>query len=135
MTNLVDNQDLLSFIAEGEDKFPEELKLFLRRVKFAFNERLKSPNCTFNEDFAKEEITNFVSLVNKQCETLHHYKSQALTYLNSLGLSPAEFNDRFKRECRSIDNKIDEMLLWYFRYLNRTFGVKVQYTVGINPRW
>lgn len=59
------------------------------------------------------------------------YKNKAIHFLNSLSLTPEEFEYRFKKAKRDIDSKIPEFVLWYYGYLRKKYNVRVQYTVYI----
>lgn len=68
------NQNIQNYL---EDFSPEDLEKaspFIQdafsRVKYAFNSRLNFKDCPFTVDFAKEELTRFVSLALKEEEKI-----------------------------------------------------------------
>lgn len=129
------NQDIQNYL---EDFYPEDLEKaspFIQdafsRVKYAFNSRLNFKDCPFTVDFAKEELTRFVSLALKEEEKIWGYKNDAIHYLNSLSLSQEEFNYRLHRSFADIEQIVPNFVHWYYRYLRRQYNVNVQYTVYI----
>lgn len=122
---------LEDFTVEGLDKLSPFVQDAFSRVKYAFNSRLNFKDCSFTVDFAKEELAKFVSVCLKKEDKAWEYKNNALHHLNSLSLTPEEFDYRFKKAKRDIDSKIPDFVLWYYRYLKGKYGVRVQYTVYI----
>lgn len=122
---------LEDFTVGGLDKLSPFLQDAFSRVRYAFNSRLNSKDCSFTVDFAKEELARFVSVCLKQEDKAWEYKNNALHLLNSLSLTPEEFEYRFKKAKRDIDSKIPDFVLWYYRYLKKKYDVRVQYTVYI----
>ena len=122
---------LEDFSVEGLDKLSPFLQDAFSRIKYAFNSRLNFKDCSFTVDFAKEELTRFVSVCLKKEEEVWRYKNNAIYYLNNLSLTREEFNFRWKRERENLDRKIPDFVLWYYRYLRKKYDVKVQYTVYI----
>lgn len=129
------NPNIQNYLEDFSVESLEELSPFLQdafsRVRYAFNSRLNSKDCSFTVDFAKEELARFVSVCLKQEDKVWEYKNNALHLLNSLSLTPEEFDYRFKKAKRDIDSKIPDFVLWYYRYLKEKYDVRVQYTVYI----
>jgi len=129
------NPNIQNYLEDFSVESLEELSPFLQdafsRVRYAFNSRLNSKDCSFTVDFAKEELARFVSVCLKQEDKAWEYKNNALHLLNSLSLTPEEFDYRFKKAKRDIDSKIPDFVLWYYRYLKEKYDVRVQYTVYI----
>ena len=122
---------LEDFTVEGFDKLSPFLQDAFSRVKYAFNTRLNFEDCSFTVDFAKEELTRFVSLALKEEEKIWGYKNDAIHYLNSLSLSREEFSHRLHRSFADIEQIVPNFVHWYYRYLKREYNVNVQYTVYI----
>ena len=122
---------LEDFTVEGLEELSPFLQDAFSRVRYAFNSRLNSKGCPFTVDFAKEELTRFVSVCMKKEDEAWEYKNKAIHFLNSLSLTPEEFEYRFKKAKRDIDSKIPEFVLWYYGYLRKKYNVRVQYTVYI----
>lgn len=119
---------LEDFTVEGLDKLSPSLQDALSRVKYAFNSRLNFGDCPFTVDFAKEELTRFVSVALKEEDKVWKYKNDAIHHLNSLSLTPEEFAYRWERAKRDIDRKVPDFVLWYYPYLKKQYNVNVQYT-------
>ena len=130
------NQNIPNYLEDFSIEGLENLSPFLQdafsRVRYAFNSRLKSKDCTFNEDFAKEELTRFVSMCLRKEAEVWKYRNNVIHHLNNLSLTYEEFNFRFKKEERELDRKIPDFVLWYYRYLKSEYNVSVQYTVCIS---
>lgn len=122
---------LEDFTVEGLDKLSPFLQDAFSRIKYAFNSRLNFKDCSFTVDFAKEELTRFVSMCLKKEEEVWRYKNNAIHYLNNLSLTQEEFNFRWRRERENLNRKIPDFVLWYYRYLRKKYDVKAQYTVYI----
>ena len=122
------------FSVEGLDKLSPFLQDTFSRVEYAFNSRLNFKDCSFTVDFAKEELTRFVSMCLKREDEVWRYKNEVISYLNSLSLTREEFNFRWQREQKNLDRKVPDFVLWYYRYLRSKYDVRVQYTVGIGNR-
>lgn len=119
------------FHVEGLDELSPFLQDAFSRIKYAFNSRLNSKDCSFTVDFAKEELTRFVSVALKEEEKVWRYRNTVIHTLNNLSLSHEEFNFRLKREERNIDRLVPNFVLWYYRHLKKEYNVNVQYTVYI----
>jgi hypothetical protein len=122
------------FFVEGLDKLSPFLQDAFSRVKYAFNSRLNFKDCSFTVDFAKEELTRFVSMCLKREDEVWRYKNEVISYLNNLSLTQEEFNFRWQREQKILDRKVPDFVLWYYRYLRSKYDVRVQYTVCIGNR-
>lgn len=131
MPNQVIQNYFEDFSVEGLDKLSPFLQDAFSRVKYAFNSRLNFKDCSFNVDFAKEELTKFVSVALKEEEKVWKYRNDVIHYLNNLSLTKEEFEFRFKKEERELDRKVPDFVLWYYRHLRKKYDVKVQYTVYI----
>ena len=53
---------LEDFTVEGLEELSPFLQDAFSRVRYAFNSRLNSKDCSFTVDFAKEELARFVSV-------------------------------------------------------------------------
>lgn len=131
MPNQVIQNYFEDFSVEGLDKLSPFLQDAFSRVKYAFNSRLNFKDCSFNVDFAKEELTKFVSVALKEEEKVWKYRNDVIHYLNNLSLTKEEFEFRFKKEERELDRRVPDFVLWYYRHLRKKYDVKVQYTVYI----
>ena len=122
---------LEDFTVEGLDKLSLFLQDAFSRVKYAFNSSLNFKDCSFTVDFAKEELTRFVSVCMKKEEEVRKYRNDVIRHLNNLSLTKEKFEFRFKKENRNLNRKIPDFVLWYYRYLKSHYNVNVQYTVHI----
>ena len=73
------NQDIQNYLEDFYPKDLEKVSPFIQdafsRVKYAFNSRLNFRDCSFTVDFAKEELTRFISLTLKEEEKIWEYKN------------------------------------------------------------
>lgn len=134
MPNQVMQNYLEDFTVEGFDKLSPFLQDAFSRVKYAFNTRLNVKDCPFTVDFAKEELTKFVSVALKEEEKVWKYKNDVIHHLNNLSLTREEFNFRLHENERILNRIVPDFVLWYYRYLRRKYDVRVQYTVCIGNR-
>jgi hypothetical protein len=123
---------LEDFTVEGLDKLSPFIQDAFYKVKYAFNSRLNFKDCSFTADFAKEELSRFVSMCIRIEDDVQKYKSDVIRHLNNLSLTKKEFEFRFKEENRKLNRKIPDFVLWYYRYLRRQYNVNVQYTIHID---
>lgn len=126
---------LEDFTVEGFDTLSPFLQDAFSRVKYAFNTRLNVKDCSFTVDFAKEELTRFVSVALKEEERVWRYKNNVIHNLNNLSLTREEFNFRWQKEYKILDRKVPDFVLWYYRHLREDYDVRVQYTVFITGAW
>ena len=122
---------LEDFFVDGLDKLSPFLQDAFSRIKYAFNSHLNFKDCSFTVDFAKEELTRFVSMCLRKEEEVRKYRNEVIRHLNNLSLTKEEFEFRFKKENRELSRKIPDFVLWYYRYLKRHYNVNVQYTVHL----
>lgn len=134
MTNLNIQNYLEDFSVDGLDKLSPFIQDAFSRVKYAFNTRLNVKDCSFTVDFAKEELTRFVSMCLKKEEEVWKYRNNVIHSLNNLSLTYEEFNVRLQKEEKILDRKVPDFVLWYYRYLRYKYDVRVQYTLCIGNR-
>lgn len=134
MTNPDIQNYLEDFSVDDLDKLSPFLQDAFSRIKYAFNTRLNVKDCSFTVDFAKEELTSFVSVALKEEEKVWRYKNQVIYHLNNLSLTREEFNFKLQEHERILDRKVPDFVLWYYRYLKSQYDVRVQYTLCIGNR-